>query len=427
MRCDGGFLLSEWFSVFMAPIPKVLEFLRIRIIRFAWDCIKRFSGRRVTLLAFLGRKLIVWWHFWFGRYGRPKSAERPSLETKASSYSVSGGSAVVREHVIAASYVPASAIYPSLHKRTEEQPETVAQIVGDLPPDLASTSVDNSHDHGSSHPFGGKSFVNRSSGAISIQSRASERLSIISNSRHSLRAPHGQPSRLHRATRRSSVNSTGNLSVASIQSRASVSDVFSRSTNSRESIASPLGRESLQRRGTHRQFGRGPDLSRSRERATSPPTPMTRPRTPIQLPRLEIITTKVHFPPHGDGNVNPVVQSPEFSSYTHEPLRASSTSMVVDIQSPSSDSLPASSLTGPPPITDGLFSTDSDIHLSPGSPAVDLYDESYPGLPTSSSDSTLDYFIPEGRFVQLIHSEQIPRYEKNVTMQVVPYHPIIPP
>ena len=92
----------------MALMLKVLEFLRMRMIRFARDCIKSFPGRWTSLLPLLSRKLIVW-RLWFGTFGRPKSAKSPSLEIKASSYSVSGGSAVVRECVIAASYVPASA------------------------------------------------------------------------------------------------------------------------------------------------------------------------------------------------------------------------------------------------------------------------------------------------------------------------------
>jgi hypothetical protein len=36
----------------------------------------------------------------------------------------------------------------------------------------------------------------------------------------------------------------------------------------------------------------------------------------------------------------------------------------------------------------------------------------------SADSAILDSFIPEGRFVYLINSEQIPRYTKNATMQV---------
>ena len=119
---DREFFLSELSLAFVAPMLKVLEFLRMRVIRFA---IKRFPGRWASFLTLLSRKLIVWWRLWFGIFGRPKSAKSPSLENQASSYSVSGGSAVVKEYVIAASYVPTLASHPGLHERTDEQLETV--------------------------------------------------------------------------------------------------------------------------------------------------------------------------------------------------------------------------------------------------------------------------------------------------------------
>jgi hypothetical protein len=332
--------------------------------------------------------------------------------------------------VIAASYVPASASNPSLHEHTDEQPVTqiAAQTAGvrSHPPVLESLSADDLRDQSPLHPLDGRSFANRSSGnlsTISIESLASDRFSIITNSRVSLRAARGQPSRLPRAGRRSSVNSTGNLSNISSRSRAS--DRYSILTNPRESISSPLGPPSPSRRprATHRQFGSGPDSSRSRERPSHPHTPTS--------PPLEIITTNLTSL-HGDGKVKPVVQSPASSSSVHQPLsppsvdsirrRQSMTSVVVNVQSPSSDSLSVSpSSYSPkysPQITEEPLAIDSDDYLSPGSPAVDLHDESYPGLPTSSNPATLDYFIPDGRFVQLINSEQIPRYDKNATMRV---------
>ena len=362
----------------MAPVLKVLlEFLRI--IRFAKDYIKRFPGRGVSLFTLLGRKLIAWWRFLFGKFGHPKPVERPSLETQASSHSISGGSAVVKEYVVAASYVPPSASHPSLHEQAERHPTAVTHTTGahPHPPVPASLSVDIPHAHNTPHPLAGR--TNRSSGnlsALSFQSRASaDRFSIITNSRDSLRATHGQPSRLPR--------------------------------------------------GTHRQFGRGPDPSRSRERATRPNTPTTRPHTPIHPPRLEIITSNPPFPLHEDTKVNPVFQPPASTSYTHEPLspptmseirrRQSSTSVVVDVQNPSTDSLPISTLANHPQISNEPFDIDSPtVHSSPDSPAVDLPDE--PGSPTFSNPPTVDYFIPDGRFVQLINSDQIPRYEKNATM-----------
>jgi hypothetical protein len=389
--CEKGATISvfcfspyELSSFCMAPVLKVLLDV-LRIIRFAKDYIKRFPGRAASLLAVVGRKLIVWWRSAFGNFGHPKPAERPSPGTQASPYSVSSGSAIVREYVVSASHVPPSASHTSLHERTEGQPAAGTQTVVVHPPVPNSLSVDPSRTHNTTHPLGGRN--NRSIGnlsSVSVQSRASDRFSIITNSRDSLRAPHGQPSRLPR--------------------------------------------------GTHRQFGRGPDPSRSRERATRPSTPTTRPHTPIQPPRLEIITSNIPFPLHGDAKIGPVVQPPfqppASSSYTHEPLspppsdvrrRQSATSVVVEVQNPSTESLPIS--TNPPHVTEEPFDMDSStVHSSPDTPAGDLQDE--PGTPTSTNPPTVDYtptvdyFIPEGRFVQLINSDQIPRYEKGATMQV---------
>jgi hypothetical protein len=375
----------------MAPaLNALLEFLRI--IRIARQYLNRFPGRGASILAFLGRKLNQWWRFWLGKFGRPKPVERRFLGTEASSYSVSGGSGVVREYVVAASYVPPSASCASLHEQTERHPATVAPIVGVRPPPVPDTlSVVPPY---VSNPPGGPSHLshtlrgNRSSGnlsGLSVQSRASDRFSVITNSRESMRATHGQPSRLPRAP--------------------------------------------------HRQFGRGPDPAkdptRSRERPTRPSTPATRPHTPThpthttQPPRLEIITSLPS--PQGDGRLNPVVQPSASSSYTHEPLspppmseirRRQSSTIVVDIQNPSTESLSIASPINPPQITDEPFAIDSStVHSSPDSPVVDLHDELLSVSPTSSNHPTLeDFFLPEGRFVQLINSDQIPRYEKNATM-----------
>ena len=341
----------------MAPVLlKVLEFLRI--IRIAT---KRFPGRGCSILASLGRKLTQWWRFWLGKFGRPKPAVRPFRGTEASSYSVSDASAVVSEyHVVqvAASHVPASASRSSLHDRTQVQPATLGVH---LP--VPAISVDPPHVHHPLHPLG---ILNRST--ASIQSRASDRLSIITNSRESIRPPLGQPSRLPR--------------------------------------------------GTHRQFGRGPDPSRSRERATRPTTPATRPNTPHRPPSVR---TNLSSPAPGDGRVSPVLQSPA-SSFTHQPwsapsmhergrTRRESTMMAVDIENPSTDSLPTSS-TNPPQITDEPLAIDTSTARLSFNSTANLSTE--PGSPSS----TPLILVPEGRFVQLINSEQIPRYEKNATMQV---------
>ena len=204
--------------------------------------------------------------------------------------------------------------------------------------------------------------VNRRSASIgSTQSRASDRFSVITTSHDSTRATHDQPSRLPRAT--------------------------------------------------HRQ---GPDPSRSRERPTRPSTPHDPPR-----PSPDIITTNLFSLDHEDGRVSPALQpsasSLASSPYTHRSLNLSPTdetrrketrtSFVVDVQNPLTESLPMEPTTA---------------HSSPDPPIVDQHDGPVPGTPTSSNAATLDYSVPEGRFVRLVNSEQLPRHKKGALMQVEP-------
>ena len=329
----------------MAPVLRVLQFLRIiriatRIAKeLARQCIKRFPGRGASIIAFLGCKLNTWCRFWLENFGRPKPVERRFIGSKASSYSVRGGSATAGDYVVASSYVPASASRPSLHEHTESPTGTPANIAVKHP---RTTNLP--------HALGGGNPVNRGPGnlgaVVSIQSRASDGYSITANSHESMRALLGQPSRLRGAT--------------------------------------------------YPQLGCSLDQLRSRERATWPPTPTTRPHTVTDRPsRLEIITTLPST--RDDGKVGSVIQPLEPSSYTHEPLspppmselrrRRSSTSIVVNVQHPTTEPLPMSSSTNP-------------------------------RSPTSSIHPTLDHFLPEGRFVQPINSDQIPRYTKNAKMQV---------
>jgi hypothetical protein len=100
---------------------------------------------------------------------------------------------------------------------------------------------------------------------------------------------------------------------------------------------------------------------------------------------------------------------------------SASVDVTVDIQNPSIELPPISSSTNPQQTTDQPFAIDSatwSVHLSPGSLAVDRHDEPLQGFPTSSSPATFDHFVPEGRLVQLINSDQIPRYTKDIKMQV---------
>lgn len=374
----------------MATVLTVLLDI-LRILRFARDYIKRFPGRGASLLALLGRKLTTWWRCWRGKlgsHGGRKTTRRPFVGTQASSYSVSGGPAIVGGYVVAASSVPPSASNPSLHERTDGQQllPTVVYTADPHPPVVASLSVDHPYGHNLSQPLSTRSLVNRSSGnlsaasAASIQSRASDRFSIITTSRESIRDTHGQPSRLPRAA--------------------------------------------------HRQFGRGPDPSRSRERLTQPSsrpnTPSARPHTPPNPPHLEIITN-LPSAAHGSGKLSPLVPPSASSAHTHQPLsppnevrRRQSSTIIVDVQTPSTESLPISLSTSNPPVTEEPLTMEDSatVHSSPDSPVVSQHDEPVPGSPTSSNAPTLDYYLPDGRFVQLINSDQIPRYTKDALMQV---------
>ena len=304
-----------------------------------------------------------------------------SVKTEVSSYSVSGASDSVPGYVpavvAAASRVPQSASHRSVHERADGQHlSTVGYPFGTHSPVIDSLTVEHPHGHNPHHPFRTGGLANRSSGSLaSIQSRASSRFSIITSSRESIRdTTHGQPSRLPRAT--------------------------------------------------HRQFGRGPDPSRSRERSprpsSRPNTSLSRPVTPISpAPRLEIITTNLPSAVHGSRRLSPSVPPSASTAYTHQPLSPltetlSSTSYGVDVQNPSTESLPISP-SGNNPITEEPLAIESaTTHSSPDSSVVDHHDELVPGSPTSSNAE----YLPEGRFVQLINSDQIPRYTKDVFMQV---------
>lgn len=150
------------------------------------------------------------------------------------------------------------------------------------------------------------------------------------------------------------------------------------------------------------------DSTRARDDQPSRPSRQSRPNTSHDSPHPspDIITTNLPSPSldHEDGRVSPVLQPWISSPHVHHSLnlspmdevrmRQSPTSFVVDVQNPSTESLP---ITG--------FSV------------VSLHDEPVPGSPTSSNAPTLEY-LPYGRFVQLINPEQLSRHKKGALMQV---------
>ena len=384
-QCDGlvtriDTLSSQSsFHVMASPLKVLLAFLRI--LRSAKDhTIKPFSRWWASLLAYLGRKLSEWRcsrPSRPGTFGKPKQIDPSSPGGGASSYLVSGGSACLSGYAVAASAVPTSA---NQLERAEWQPSTAPSSPSGS---LVRLPVDQSRAPSPNPTF--QLDANRSTGNLSTQSRASDRLSIITNSRESIRASvrNGQPSRAPRAT--------------------------------------------------HRQFGRGPTPSQSREQLSlsGKPSSINLPNTIHPPPHLEIVTTIGPTHAHADEKAispqSPAV-APSSSSHTHESLsppanrekrRGSSTSVIFNIQNPSVESLSITSSINPQKLTEEPMSMDTatqtSLNISPADrhEIASLRSES----PTPSS-ATSDFFIHEGRFVQMIHSEQVPRYTKDITMQV---------
>jgi hypothetical protein len=149
-------------------------------------------------------------------------------------------------------------------------------------------------------------------------------------------------------------------------------------------------------------------------------------------PSPEIITMGLPSLDHEDGRVSPVLQPSAPSPYAHRSLSPSPmneirrelslTSFVVDVQNPTTESLPITpSATNP--ITDEPLTMESaTAHSSPGSLVVNQHDEPIPGSTTPSNVAALDHNLPEFQVlpasVQPINSEDIPRYTKYALMQV---------
>ena len=104
------------------------------------------------------------------------------------------------------------------------------------------------------------------------------------------------------------------------------------------------------------------------------------------------------FPVHPHWDLDPSTDLPSSSSHTQERSgrptirRQRTTSIGIDIQNPSMESLP-------------------DISIN-----SQEFTEEPMAMDTSKQSSLDNLFLPEGRFIQLINSEQIPRYTKHDTM-----------
>jgi len=378
----------------MASLLRVLlEFLHR--LRPAKDHIKRFLRRWTSLrvLAYLVRKMGEWRFLWPnkpGTVGDPKPAEPSFPSDSAGSFSVSGGSGYlggIGGYAAATSTVPASANQPLDRERADLQSDSA-------PPNPMLSIY--------SEPLwaAGPSTTNRTVSAGSIQSRASDRFS------------------LHSA---GSVQSRANYSAGSVQSRAS--DRFSMISTSRTSLRSPAqndpSRPSRDPRATFRQFGRGPRTSRSRGRSSRSPSPKSFLKT-SQSDILDITSTGTHT--YADGVINPTIgpqgltDLPSSSSHTQgrpgrpaiRPQKQRRIGIGWNIQDPSTESLRptainAREITEEPMAMD--TSVHSSLHISPSDRAE-----------TMASSATSALALPRRRFLQLINSDQIPRYTKNITM-----------
>ena len=354
-------LPSEFSPSSMVSVLKVL----LEFLRRAGNYVLKFPGRRVSILAVLGCKLRVLWCFGLGKPDMLRRAKPPDL-SKASTYSVSGTSAVLREHVVAASFVPGSAI---CQEPAEWQTAITAPALGNSlqTPTNVSHSVDHAHNYNPSPPSDRRIIAHLGSGDLSTidtQSSGGDRFSVV---RDSANAIHDQLLRLSTAT--------------------------------------------------HFQFGHLPDPLQSGDRLSRPPSPINPPPSTLyQLHRSA--STDLPSLAHGDTNVSLINRS-SISFFPYEPLgprpidgnhrRRSSASMVLNLQNLSNESVPISSSVYPPQVTAEPSDTDTaTAYSSPDSTALDLHGE--------APIQYLNNVLPEGRFVQLINSDQVPRYTKNITM-----------
>jgi len=262
----------------MASLLRILLEI-FRRLRPAKDHIKLFLRRWASaLLAYLIRKMGEWRFMWRSNPGtirNPKPAEPSFRRGWESSPSVSSGSVCtggIGGYVVAASTVPASANQPMGRGRAELQPDTAPPT-----PTLATLTVDPPWAQGPSttnHTVG-SSHANHSSGSLSTHSRASDRLSVMSTSRTSLRA--------------------------SVQN----------------------DRQTQHPRATKGQFGLGPGASWLRGRSSRSPSPQPSLHTD-QPDNLGITPAGVHTYAPADGVINPTIglqglaDLPSSSSHTQE-------------------------------------------------------------------------------------------------------------
>ncbi|SRR6266702_654194 len=356
----------------MASVLKLFHDILCKL-RSTRGFVYHFFRHWALFLAFLGRRLGVcrlWDDRKRGTFPKAEQSQRPSPCT--------GTSLDFREYVIAASYIPApatrSASHPDLHyvSSATRQPQPATASDSPLAPANLTVEPPSHRDHvNPSSVFGARIDPNRRSTSSSIRRRSSDRPSIVQ-------------------------------------------------THSRESLPTPVSQPTQFPKAPHRHFGRGPSVPPSRESSISPSPAhrleidVTNPHPQAQVDRRNSPISPTSVTSHGHAQPSPT------SIHEHR-RRESSTSVVVEVVNPSTESLPAplKFFTDGPPLTDEPYTIGSPIdHLSVAD-TVDLREGLPQHNPTASSSSATSNFDPPfGRFLQLINSEQVPRYTKDVTVQV---------
>jgi hypothetical protein len=370
----------------MASPPRIfVEFLR----RFlpTKHHIKRFLRCWTSLLAFLAHKMGEWRFLWLSKPGMirsPKPPEPSFPSDRAGSASVPGGSVCtcgISGYVVAASTVPASANQPPGRERAERpEPQsdttpptsTLATIPVDLPEALGPSTINQT---------GESSHDNHSSGNLSVQSRASDRLSTISTSRASLRAlvQNDQLPQDHRVT--------------------------------------------------YGQLGPGLDASQLIDRSSRSPSPQPSLNT-AQPDNLDTTLTGLNSSARAGRVINMtfglqgLTDLPSSFSDTQErpgrpairPQKQRTTSIILNVQNSSTESLQTTSINAQE-ITEEPIAVDTSTHVSHHISPSDRAEAASQNSPTTSSAASVPA-LPEGHILRLINSDQIPRYTKNNTMQV---------
>jgi len=188
--------------------------------------------------------------------------------------------------------------------------------------------------------------------------------------------------RRHRVGERSPTNhSSGNVSTQSAGDRPS----------SRSSVQNDRPSRDPSPRGTHRQFGPGSSASRSRGRPSRSPSPQLSPQ----------ISTRCSSP----------------SSHTREqlsppahPVKQRTTSIGLNIQNPSTESLPSINAQE---LAEALTTVKTSTRSLSRIFFADRSETSSQHSHMASSVRLNHFVLPEGRILQLINSDQIPRYTKN--------------